>query len=228
MTRFPRFSLRTLALFPPLLTCAIGLLLRWPAWTLEARTQLQPFVVSAGFSANGQDVIIRRWEFDAGSNVSGGEETVWSIDGSKEVQSRTLPAASAPMDKGLPDISPDGTRTLEIPIGPSRGYDPYVLAHNDGSKGQAVIVDARSRHWLVCLLAEESDVVSARFSPDGEKIVTATTVGDIRVFRRRRPEWLWGLAWLPEFWLTAAFAGLFVWSVVRDRRRLGARSEPTE
>ena len=29
------------------------------------------------------------------------------------------------------------------------------------------------------------------------------------------------VAWLPEFWLTGLFAGLFVWSVVRDRGPLG-------
>ncbi len=42
-------------------------------------------------------------------------------------------------------------------------------------------------------------------------------------YRRRRPEWWWGVAWLPEFWLAVSFAGLFVWSVVRDRRALGKR-----
>jgi len=40
------------------------------------------------------------------------------------------------------------------------------------------------------------------------------------IWRHRRPEYWWGLAWLPEFWLTVLFAGAFVWSVWRDRRVL--------
>jgi len=34
--------------------------------------------------------------------------------------------------------------------------------------------------------------------------------------------WWWGVFWLWEFWLTAVFAGVFVWSVWRDRRTLRA------
>jgi len=40
------------------------------------------------------------------------------------------------------------------------------------------------------------------------------------LLRRRRPEPWWGVFYLWEFWLTAAFAGVFVWSVWRDRRAL--------
>jgi WD40 repeat protein len=43
----------------------------------------------------------------------------------------------------------------------------------------------------------------------------------LRVWQRRRPEYWWGVAWLPEFWLTALFAGALGWSVWRDGR-LGA------
>jgi len=44
------------------------------------------------------------------------------------------------------------------------------------------------------------------------------------IYRRRRLEWWWGVFWLWEFWLTAVLAGVFVWSVVRDRRALGAQA----
>jgi hypothetical protein len=37
---------------------------------------------------------------------------------------------------------------------------------------------------------------------------------------RKRPEYWWGLAWLPEFWLTLLFAGALAWNVWRDRRTL--------
>lgn len=41
-----------------------------------------------------------------------------------------------------------------------------------------------------------------------------------QVWSRRRPEAWWGIAWLPEFWLSVVFAGLLVWSIRRDRRDL--------
>jgi len=45
---------------------------------------------------------------------------------------------------------------------------------------------------------------------------------DNTIWHRRRPEYWWGVAWLPEFWLTALFAGALGWSVWRDRK-MGAR-----
>jgi hypothetical protein len=42
------------------------------------------------------------------------------------------------------------------------------------------------------------------------------------VYHRRRPEWWWGVAWLPEFWATLVFAGAFGWSAWRDRRTMHA------
>jgi hypothetical protein len=41
------------------------------------------------------------------------------------------------------------------------------------------------------------------------------------VWHRRRPEYKWGVAWLPEFWATLVFAAGLGWSIRRDRRRLG-------
>ena len=73
----------------------------------------------------------------------------------------------------------------------------------------------------LALLTDYANVV--RFSPEGGRIVTAGVDGAARVWKRRRPEWWWGVFWLWEFWLTAVFAGLFVWSVVRDRRALGKK-----
>lgn len=42
-------------------------------------------------------------------------------------------------------------------------------------------------------------------------------------FRRRRPEYWWGLAWLPEFWLSLLFSVGLNLSLLRDRRRLRGR-----
>ncbi len=60
------------------------------------------------------------------------------------------------------------------------------------------------------------------FSADGRMLAVGAN-GSVCVFRRRRPEWWWGVFYLWELWLTAAFAGLFVWSVARDRRALRER-----
>ncbi len=227
MTWQPKFSLRTLVVFPLLLTCGIGLLLRWPAWSLDVQIRQQPFVVSASFSADGQEVAIRRGKIDGGAGrVVGAEETVRHVETGKEIRSRPLQKTSAPIDDGRLYISPDGTRTLEMLFDPERSIAP--MHWNDRRRGRVVVRDATSYRWLGDLVTEDGDVVSARFSPDGEKIVTATKLGDIRIWRRRRPEWWWGVFYLWEFWLTVAFAGLFVWSVVRDRRRIGSKSEPTE
>jgi hypothetical protein len=55
---------------------------------------------------------------------------------------------------------------------------------------------------------------------DGENAATFDYDYTLQFWNRRRPEHWWGLAWLPEFWLTVAFAVAFVWSVWRDRRTL--------
>jgi len=62
--------------------------------------------------------------------------------------------------------------------------------------------------------------IEAGFSRDGNTLFAVSNDFRVCVFRRRRPEWWWGVFYLWEFWLTVAFAGLFVWSVVRDGRAL--------
>ncbi|HEY3321940.1 MAG TPA: hypothetical protein VGP72_15845 [Planctomycetota bacterium] len=40
------------------------------------------------------------------------------------------------------------------------------------------------------------------------------------LWQHTRAEYWWGVAWLPEFWLTLLLGGALVWSVWRDRRSL--------
>ena len=87
--------------------------------------------------------------------------------------------------------------------------------------------DAELRLWqadtggLLCIVGGHSEaIMGIAFSPDGRRLVSSSWDGSARIWKRRRPEWWWGVFWLWEFWLTVAFAGAFVWSVVRDRRRL--------
>ena len=56
------------------------------------------------------------------------------------------------------------------------------------------------------------------FSPRGDQIVTVEcSMNLVRLWRRRRPEYWWGAAWLPEFWLTVVLGAGLVWSLWRDR-----------
>jgi len=61
-------------------------------------------------------------------------------------------------------------------------------------------------------------------SPSGSMILVANdplaTWPSTTLCRRTRPEPWWGVFWLWEFWLTVALAGVFVWSVWRDRGAL--------
>ncbi len=59
-------------------------------------------------------------------------------------------------------------------------------------------------------------------SPDLRTLISAAKrpYGSLEVWKMRRPPWWWGIFYLWELWLAAAFAGLFAWSVWRDRKGL--------
>lgn len=78
------------------------------------------------------------------------------------------------------------------------------------------IWDARALRHLAVLRGHRLGVTSANFSPDGQFIATSSYDDTARIWRRRRPEWWWGIAWLPEFWAALVCAVLFGWSVRRE------------
>jgi len=100
-----------------------------------------------------------------------------------------------------------------------------LVSHN----GHLRLLDARS---LKCLFefVEPFDSFQWESLDGGERLFLSAVLerDGISIWRRRRPEWWWGVFWLWEFWLTVAFAGLFVWSVVRDRRVFRLRSQPAK
>jgi len=59
-------------------------------------------------------------------------------------------------------------------------------------------------------------------SGDGSQVVyyTGSWMGEYLHLRRRRPEYWWGVAWLPVFWAVVVLGGGLVWSVWWDRRAL--------
>jgi WD40 repeat protein len=79
--------------------------------------------------------------------------------------------------------------------------------------------------WNTPSLPEESGVFRfvsqcTDFSPDDRWLLVGGPDKAARLWCRRRPERWWGVAWLPEFWLTILFAGALVWSLWRDHRTL--------
>jgi len=85
----------------------------------------------------------------------------------------------------------------------------------------ARIWDAQDGRQLSVLKGHTADVEYAGFSLDGRRIVTGSKDKTAKVWVRQRPERWWGIAWLPEFWLTVIFCCAFAWSLggVEPRRR---------
>ena len=78
------------------------------------------------------------------------------------------------------------------------------------------VLDSQTLEELACLHRG----LSAYPSPDWSQIAFDTGTGGVSIWHRRRPEYWWGVAWLPEFWLTLAISIGLVWNVWRDWRRL--------
>jgi WD40 repeat protein len=116
-------------------------------------------------------------------------------------------------------------RTLERVSGfvytalPAPSGNRYAISDAAGT----AIVDPATGVKLFML--RRSNAYDARtpvaFSPDGSKLLTACS-GHTLVYSRRRPEYWWGLAWLPEFWIAHVSAAALAWSLRRDWRTLRA------
>jgi WD40 repeat protein len=93
----------------------------------------------------------------------------------------------------------------------------------NGEKAITIGGDVIARLWNVNASTQIGVLAyggRAAFSPDGRAIVVGGPPSP-RILCARRPEYWWGVAWLPEFWATLLFAGTFGWSVWRDRRIRG-------
>lgn len=104
-------------------------------------------------------------------------------------------------------FSPDGQRCVAI-----GNAGTWVLDMSTGQK--------------IYRLLESSPEFFARaaFSPDGRHLAVTDQQGALLFCSRRRPEYWWGIAWLPEFWLAVVFGGVVAWSLHRDWRELRKKS----
>jgi len=78
-------------------------------------------------------------------------------------------------------------------------------------------------HWTHIRDLETGAKLCSLFEGGGSVFLSAdellTSCDDaFRLWHRRRPEYWWGIAWLPEFWLTLVFGCGLGWSVGRERR----------
>jgi len=234
MTWRPRFSLRTLVVFLLLVTSGVGLWMHWEPWAIAWQQDFDGCVYSIELTSAGEEVRVvgnpilypehefppsfpgvtqlrRYYRIRDGARV--GKEDVTYTPEQKDDYIRSFP-------KPPPTscTSPDGRRTIaraSVTMATGRTLKVGKITVTDAKTGEVLteIEDGGSaRGPFTCLLI------------DNGRCLVAHAADGVVCFRRRRPEWWWGVFWLWEFWLTAVFAGLFVWSVVRDRRALLKKS----
>jgi len=236
----PRFSLRTLVVFTLLVTAGMGLWWRRDAWILfaslgvRAKSSSGPGsgIYRVVFTGDGERVAVlsrekggRRWYRE------------WHPSTGRCVVEYQLPPAGPNPRVVLPfswDVFVrDGTRPPQgdrVLAACERWHDPEEGNVTELPQGPR-IKDSVTKQTLF-VFYEEYDWADNQFSPDGERVLIARNIGrggqsavPVYVYRRRRPEWWWGVFYLWEFWLTAALGALFIWSVWRDRRALRPNAE---
>jgi len=100
------------------------------------------------------------------------------------------------------------------------------LATIAGSDDATRIWDLQSGEELAALRVPDTvnrdyrRLVLATFSQSGDRLITVTDYRSARIWRRRRPEAWWGIAWMPELWLTLLTATGLVWGTCLDWRSL--------
>jgi WD40 repeat protein len=102
---------------------------------------------------------------------------------------------------GLGSVAPDRSRLVTF----QNSATPEVREFSTGR--------------VVARLRGHTDVIkSAAWSPDSQRILTASADKTARIWQRRRPDTPFGWLYLPELWLTAILAIAFIWSLLIDRK----------
>lgn len=159
---------------------------------------------------------------------------LWNIsDGGKKLD---LPIPNTVVDKVSGRFLNNETFLVEIgPLAPSLTIIDLQTdkRHQIKSRGEISIEHKAmllyDSNWLVVQregapgkgwLPHDGIIYAIHVSRDFTDIVSIGEDDMLRRWHRRRPEWWWGAAWLPEFWLSVVFGIALVWSLVRDFRTL--------
>jgi len=108
----------------------------------------------------------------------------------------------------------------EIKIGGGAAGERCLLVSDDGELWVICEPGGRPAVMLAMLDFDLWEVIAVAMSRDESLVAISTLAGEVRAYRRRRPEWWWGVFYLWEFWLTAAFGVMLLWSIWRDGRVL--------
>ncbi len=84
-----------------------------------------------------------------------------------------------------------------------------------GTDGTVRAWDAGTGRQLAILSGHKGVVQSVAVTPSG-KIISTGEDGTVRVWNYNHPDTTYGVASLPEFWITMLLAGAAVWSLWRD------------
>jgi len=229
----PRYSLRTLVILPLFVTSAFGLWWHWEAWAQAASTSMANTTIgSVGFDS--RSIEVKGWVHE---DHDGPKVFRWVLDegglrpiGKEEIDFEEANVGPYPTrENNFSFVSPGGSRLLKLYF---RGEAPSPFSDYEYFSGcdGAFITDAATGRVLAEIGLESgqgnlpAECYQAAFCNDAKRLVMTEPCGPegarpmmIRLYRRRRPEWWWWVFYLKEFWLTAAFAGLLVWSVMRDK-----------
>jgi len=238
----PRYSLRTLVVFLLLVTSGMGLWWRWEPWVQGCYLGYRgPSPHSIQFSGDSKRLaVVACIDTRTAEGEGEGDPDSWAGYDFRPNAERLMKRTVFDVLKGR-EV---GSETWwEKPADAGRfPFDPKAKVSADGSREVAFVGDAEFRKTVVRDLRTGKElavlgffvpppyrggfsgpgmdgVIQGAFSSDG-RFLAVTPGTSVHLHRRRRPEWWWGVFYLWEFWLTAAFAGLFLWSVITDRRRL--------
>jgi WD40 repeat protein len=80
----------------------------------------------------------------------------------------------------------------------------------------------------LCQMGANGDFVTLDYSTSLEQMLVDRDASRTELWRRRRPEYWWGLAWLPESWIALLSGGALVVIAVRNQRHRIARPKTAE
>jgi len=96
-------------------------------------------------------------------------------------------------------LSPDGARRALLTSG-----------------GIVIIEDEKSREELYRIKVDFESLAAVSFSPDGNMLVTGSSNGMIRVWKRQYPECWWGILYFYQFWLIVVVFVVIIYIILFD------------